>query len=1547
MTAGPVGAPANTEAVDGLERDGGAADRRELPRATSELPHADEVTQALASLQLPPPRDPEGASDASERATARRRFDADLAVWTPPGREQRDGRLPAVTLARMEQAYGQRFDDIEIHVDSAEVPTGVEAFTRGRHIFFGHGAFDPDSEHGEHVIAHELAHVAQQSHPMGSGAGLPTRTALETDAHQAALNALAGRAASVSLFAPPSAALGFSNGEPQQRPAPAPGATDRAPAQNALDGTPARPPGGPHTPSGPRTSDPTHAPTSAGHGSTGARSGATAAPGAAPHAAASTSPDATAPRRGASADGLLIPEAPNALTPAAAGRLHAIRTENQGVAAATTALPTAEQQTDVARAAVVEPQAEQDAHAQHDVVAAVDDRPPPSPEIEAACARIRQVIRDKRPPDEDKLVDAKPKEMAQAAGEEMSAGVEQRAGTVRQGYADMQQNPQGTPSTTPVPATLPPERAQTSPVDAAAGAPDPLHHDDVSLDGDVAAQQQKIQDAGMNTEAGQLVKDGPIGDARGGVGDLQTMAKTDPQKVLADQAAAITHAKGDMHALQAAAEKALADARAGTVIHMAKHTTGVKGSEEQQRAAAGAQMQAIFTRTQQSVDALLQPLSKNAVARWEAGVAQLSTDFESSLAEVKRKIDERHSGAFGGAVSLWDDWTGLPDWVTKDYDIAEAKFADGATSLITDISRDVNQVIEDCKKLIDQARKDIEAVVKSLPASLQTWAQGEADKLGKQLDQLSQKVDQTQHGLNQDLINRANGAVQTVRERVADLREQAKGLLNKIADALVEFAKNPAKAIVDGLLRLLGIPPASFWALVDKLGNVISGIAADPKKFANTLMSGVGQGFQQFFHNLPIHLGQSLFQWLFSKMSDAGIQMPLDFTMPSILTLVLQVMGITWPRIKTILAKHIGAENTEVLDQAYQLISTLINRGPLGVYHLVQEHLDPGMIIEAIKNAAISYVMEAIITRVAARIIMMLNPAGAILQAIEAIYRVIKWVIDNAARIFTLIEAVVNGAAQILAGNVSGVANLVERALGLLLVPVIDFLADYLGLSGIPNAIKNVIMGLQSKVEQILDKVIGFLVEKAKALWQAIKNKVKGDDKKDGQQPQGGNGEDVPVPRSIVEPRPATVDQPTPSLAAELAAVSSGTVIYQQSEANPQQVTRNVLSSHPDARYDRESRRLTLPGVSENALERASSLAELGQAIAQETGVSKVTITKTGNSFELHGHINPGTTVGRITPGSRDEKRLIYEALAAVRDEVLRQRGLAGTNPAADPAQPTPPTDDQEIELRFQRAMHDVSARYTGACSARFNSHGINGTVFGFAGKNYFVDHQANYVYPNREVGTDKAVVDDRIYVYGGTRGVLVPGGTHRVLNSQSDLSPDNKRDRLQRAYSYDAHSVPPETFRRLAMNAAYNVPIGENEGAIFLASMVAEPARNSIAHVTNLLLMRDTSDGNLLDAKRQPSGTAMPMTAGGTASQTRPRDPDLAGIRGIVELAPQDVTDREIDVVRLQVEARLGRPLSTAIAVWGADRAKTQLVQLLLRMVATPHTQRPENVAT
>lgn len=61
-------------------------------------------------------------------------------------------------------------------------------------------------------------------------------------------------------------------------------------------------------------------------------------------------------------------------------------------------------------------------------------------------------------------------------------------------------------------------------------------------------------------------------------------------------------------------------------------------------------------------------------------------------------------------------------------------------------------------------------------------------------------------------------------------------------------------------------------------------------KFANSLMSGVGQGFQQFFDNFPSDLMQGMMDWLFSKLGEAGVRMPADFSLKSIVTLVMEIL---------------------------------------------------------------------------------------------------------------------------------------------------------------------------------------------------------------------------------------------------------------------------------------------------------------------------------------------------------------------------------------------------------------------------------------------------------------------------------------------------------------------------------------------------------------------------------------------------------------------------------------------------------------------------------
>jgi hypothetical protein len=67
----------------------------------------------------------------------------------------------------MESRFGVGFGDVRIHTGShaniAARRLGARAFTLGTDIYFGNGAYRPETVEGRRLLAHELAHVVQQS----------------------------------------------------------------------------------------------------------------------------------------------------------------------------------------------------------------------------------------------------------------------------------------------------------------------------------------------------------------------------------------------------------------------------------------------------------------------------------------------------------------------------------------------------------------------------------------------------------------------------------------------------------------------------------------------------------------------------------------------------------------------------------------------------------------------------------------------------------------------------------------------------------------------------------------------------------------------------------------------------------------------------------------------------------------------------------------------------------------------------------------------------------------------------------------------------------------------------------------------------------------------------------------------------------------------------------------------------------------------------------------------------------------------------------------
>jgi hypothetical protein len=126
-------------------------DRQSAPESADESPAA-ELRRGISPASM-------AALGGGRRASL---------LGLPLERARSNGRpLPEFVRAPMERAFGTSLDGVAIHTDVAadrlSAALGAVAFTTGRDIFFRRGAFAPEQAHGRELIAHELAHVVQQS----------------------------------------------------------------------------------------------------------------------------------------------------------------------------------------------------------------------------------------------------------------------------------------------------------------------------------------------------------------------------------------------------------------------------------------------------------------------------------------------------------------------------------------------------------------------------------------------------------------------------------------------------------------------------------------------------------------------------------------------------------------------------------------------------------------------------------------------------------------------------------------------------------------------------------------------------------------------------------------------------------------------------------------------------------------------------------------------------------------------------------------------------------------------------------------------------------------------------------------------------------------------------------------------------------------------------------------------------------------------------------------------------------------------------------------
>jgi hypothetical protein len=125
--------------------------------------------------------------------------------------------LPMGLRAQLEKSYRADLGAVSLVEDDLAAQLGVPAVTRGAVIHLARGAFDPDSDHGKHILAHEAAHVVQQGAVSDtsptSSPQLHADVSYEHEAELAAHAALAGMPAQLTRGIAPAAFMGFDSWE--------------------------------------------------------------------------------------------------------------------------------------------------------------------------------------------------------------------------------------------------------------------------------------------------------------------------------------------------------------------------------------------------------------------------------------------------------------------------------------------------------------------------------------------------------------------------------------------------------------------------------------------------------------------------------------------------------------------------------------------------------------------------------------------------------------------------------------------------------------------------------------------------------------------------------------------------------------------------------------------------------------------------------------------------------------------------------------------------------------------------------------------------------------------------------------------------------------------------------------------------------------------------------------------------------------------------------------------------------------------------------------
>ena len=182
----------------------------------------------------------------------------------------------------------------------------------------------------------------------------------------------------------------------------------------------------------------------------------------------------------------------------------------------------------------------------------------------------------------------------------------------------------------------------------------------------------------------------------------------------------------------------------------------------------------------------------------------------------------------------------------------------------------------------------------------------------------------------------------------------------------------------------------------------------------------------------------------------------------------------TWQNIRSKLVRAVGETAVNAMETGFDIVVTLVRDGPAAAWERIRESLSN--LREMVMEQIMAFVQNNIVMAAVTRLVSMLNPAGACIQAIIAIYNTVMFFVERLRQIAQVAAAVIDSIAAIASGVIAAVANRVEQTMAGLLTLVISFLAPLVGLGRVSDAVTNIINRIRAPIDRALDRVVAWIV---------------------------------------------------------------------------------------------------------------------------------------------------------------------------------------------------------------------------------------------------------------------------------------------------------------------------------------------------------------------------------------------------------------------------------------------------------------------------------------